>query len=143
MGGSLAGCDSWFAQSASQVSAHYGVGLRGDVHQYVSLADGAWANGVLEAGNTWPGPAGVNPNYLTVSIETEDNGSNLTPVSDAQYAAVLAVGRLILRECPTITLLVSHRVISPRSRAHCCGERWTESGRFDALAAALGLQALA
>ncbi len=52
MQGTLAGCDSWFTSPASQVSAHFGVGKDGTVHQYVALADAAWANGVVEAGHT-------------------------------------------------------------------------------------------
>lgn len=142
MGGYLTGCDSWFQNPASEVSAHYGVGLLGDVHQYVDLAEAAWANGRLESGNTWPGPAGANPNSITVSIETEDNRSN-TPVTDAQYQACVAVGRLVVERFPSVEYLMSHRVISPQSRVYCPGVRWTESGRFAALAAALGLEAMA
>jgi N-acetylmuramoyl-L-alanine amidase len=141
MGGTLAGTDAWFANPASQVSAHYGVSLAGVVHQYVALEDGAWSNGDLEAGNRWPGPAGVNPNYLTCSIETEDLGNAAQPVTDAQFASVLAVGRLVLTRYPSITLLVSHSVISPHSRPNCPGSRWIASGRFADLAAELGLTA--
>ena len=117
MAGTLAGTDSWFAQSASQVSAHFGVGLDGTIHQYVSLFDTAWANGVLEAGNQWAPTFGPgNPNDRTVSIETEDLGSGATPVTDAQYASVLAIGRMLVAKLPTILHLVGHNVISPASR---------------------------
>ena len=34
MDGSLIGTDSWFNDAKSQVSAHYGVGRTGEVHQY-------------------------------------------------------------------------------------------------------------
>ena len=139
MGGTLAGTDSWFAQPASQVSAHFGVGLDGTIHQYVDWDCRAWANGILEAGNQWEPLFGAgNPNDRTVSIETEDLGSGATPVTDAQYASVLAVGRLALARFPTLTHLVSHRVISPLSRPNCCGARWTAS-RFATLARELGL----
>lgn len=144
MGGSLAGTDSWFAQEVSQVSAHYGVGLDGRIHQYVALEDGSWANGILEAGNVWPGPAGVNPNYLTVSIETEDLGHGDQPVTDAQFDAVLRVCRdVVLPKYQSIRYLVSHRAISPKTRPVCCGPRWVASGRFQALADALHLAAIA
>src|SRR5262249_52156602 len=74
MAGTLSGCDSWFANPASQVSSHFGIGLDGVQHQYVSLSNSSWANGILEDGNSWPGtPASAN--YQTVAIETEDNGS--------------------------------------------------------------------
>ena len=140
MGGSLAGCDAWFGQSISQVSAHYGVGLGGELHQYVRLNDVAWANGVLELGNTWPGPAGINPNSLSVSIETEDRGMNNMPVSDEQYASTLAVARIALEHFPQLKYVMPHTVVSPRSRPNCCGNRWIRSGRLADLALALGLE---
>jgi N-acetylmuramoyl-L-alanine amidase len=139
MAGTLAGCDSWFNNPASGVSAHYGVGLDGQVHQYVDLAAAAWANGILESGNRWPGPA-CNPNYVTVSIETDDNGNPTgVAVSDAEYQAVLNVGALVLQQYPGISGLMTHAVISPQSRAGCPGDRWVASGRFADLAAALHL----
>lgn len=139
MDGTLAGSDSWFANPASQVSAHYGVGLDGTTHQYVRVEDAAWANGVLEPGNTWPGPRGVNPNNLTVSIETEDMGNASQPVTDAQYRAVLAIGQQMVAAYPSIEWLCGHDAISPQSRPNCPGIRWTQS-RFANLAVALGLE---
>ncbi|MEA2640398.1 MAG: N-acetylmuramoyl-L-alanine amidase [Chloroflexota bacterium] len=148
MGGYLGGCDAVFNDARiapeKRVSAHFGVALDGRVHQYVRLADTAWANGVLEAGNRWPGAPGVNPNLESISIETEDRAAGATPVSDAQYAAVLALCvAVILPTCPTISMLVAHSVISPHSRPNCPGPRWIASGRFAALAEALGIAAVA
>lgn len=141
MAGTLASCDSWFQNPAAQVSSHYGIGLQGQQHQYVKLADGSWANGILEPGNQWVPIVGnsANPNYQTVTIETEDNGSGATPVTDQQYASTLAVSRLAMQTYPSIKYLMSHRTISPQSRPSCCGNRWWGSGRFDELAADLGL----
>lgn len=141
MGGSLAGTDSWFNNPASQVSAHYGVGLDGALHQYVKLEDGAWANGVLEPGNSWMGPAGINPNLLTVGIETEDKGNAAQVVTDAEYTSTLAAARLALARYPSIRYLLAHTVISPRTRPNCCGPRWVGTGRFEQLATELGLEA--
>lgn len=140
MGGTLAGTDSWFSSPASQVSAHYGVGLDGAIHAYVPLADRAWANGVLEGGNQWPGPAGVNPNDLTCSIETEDRGNASQPVTPQQYAAVLDVAHLAVARYPSIRWLLTHTDISPQTRPRCPGDRWVASGAFQSLANALGLQ---
>jgi len=143
MAGTLASCDSWFQNPASQVSAHFGIGLKGEQHQYVKLANGSWANGILEPGNQWVKIVGnsANPNYQTVSIETEDNGSGATPVTDEQYASTLAVARASLQVYPSIRYLMGHNVVSPQSRAQCCGDRWWDSGRFAQLAADLGLEA--
>jgi N-acetylmuramoyl-L-alanine amidase len=139
MGGSLEGCDSWFGQSISQVSAHYGVGLEGSIHQYVRLGDRAWANGVLEPGNLWPGPDNVNPNDVTVSVETEDLGHASQEVTDAEYESTRYACQQALEAYPDIEWLLSHDDISPSSRPNCCGDRWKDSGRFHNLALALGL----
>jgi N-acetyl-anhydromuramyl-L-alanine amidase AmpD len=143
MAGTLEGCDSWFQNPASQVSSHYGIGLGGEQHQYVKLSDGSWANGILEPGNDWTGIVGnsANPNYQTVTVETEDNGSGATAVTDEQYNGTLAVCRLALQTYPSIKYLMGHDVISPSSRSQCCGHRWWDSGRFAQLADALGLEA--
>ena len=142
MAGTLSACDNWFRNPAAQVSSHFGIGLQGQQHQYVRLQDGSWANGVLEPGNQWTRIVGnsMNPNYQTVTIETEDNGSGATPVTDAQYGGTLAVARLALQTFPGIRYLMGHNIISPSSRAQCCGDRWWVSGRFDQLAQDLGIE---
>lgn len=143
MGGSLPGTDGWFAQPASQVSAHTGVGLHGERHRYVNFIDRAWANGILESGNRWAsiGQAG-NPNDWTLSIETEDLGLMPTPVSDLQYAAVLQECREMLARYPAVRWLLGHSAISPQSRANCPGPRWVASGKFAQLASDLSLKTL-
>lgn len=139
MGGTLAGTDSWFTNPASQVSAHYGVALDGTIHQYVPLEGAAWANGVLEQGNHWPGPVNINPNLLSVSIETEDKNDVDQVVTAAQYASVLAAGRLAMSRYGSIKYLVGHDQISPQSRPACPGKRWRAGGGFGSLARELGL----
>ena len=124
MAGSLAGSDAWFGNPVSQVSAHFGINLAGAIHQYVQTADTAWANGILETGNVWPGSAGVNPNRESISIETEDLNDAQQIVTAEQYAAVLALGKWLMTWHSSVKWLVTHRAISPRSRPHCPGERW-------------------
>jgi N-acetyl-anhydromuramyl-L-alanine amidase AmpD len=138
MAGTLASCDAWFSNPSAQVSSTYGVGLGGELHQYVKLTDTAWANGILEHGNQWPGPPGVNPNGLSVSIETEDLGSGATAVTDAMYDAVFSACLDAMDQYPTIEYLMDHQVISPQSRPLCAGTRW-RSGRIQQLASELGL----
>jgi N-acetyl-anhydromuramyl-L-alanine amidase AmpD len=81
-----------------------------------------------------------NPNYQTVTVETEDNGSGATPVTDEQYNGVFAVCRVALSRYPSIKYLFGHDVISPQSRPSCCGDRWWDSGRFSQLAQDLHLE---
>ena len=59
MVGYLAGTDATFANSASQASAHYGIGADGTIHQYVSERDGSYSD------------ANYVSNNSTISIEHE------------------------------------------------------------------------
>lgn len=89
MDGSLRGTDSWFAAKESGVSAHYGIGRSGEVHQYVDEADSAMHVGLVDSPN-WSllrlTPAGrpINPNYYTLGVEHE--GKKGEPFTDAMYA---------------------------------------------------------
>lgn len=147
MSGTLAGSDSWFHSNPLQVSAHFGVGLTGAVHQYVSLEDTSHANGILEAGERWSAHFGRDwVNDETVGIETEDTDAghpnHNALVTAAQYASTLAVCRLILASNPSIHTLATHASISPQSRVNCPGPRWFASGGFASLANELGLKVL-
>lgn len=85
MAGSLAGTDSWFATPTSQVSANYGIGFNGEIHQYVKDEDTAWAQGrVVNPTFTLYKPS-VNPNLYCLSIEHE--GQDLSVVHEAQISA--------------------------------------------------------
>lgn len=138
MGGTLSATDSWFANPNSQVSAHFGIGLDGTIHQYVQLSDGAWANGILEPDNKWPFVDGRNPNLRTISIETEDLNDPNQVVTPLQYAATLSVCTSVLHQYPSVRYLMTHRAISPHSKPSCPGPRWTTS-RMKDLADALNL----
>jgi len=77
MGGSLAGTDTWFNNPAAMVSAHYGIGKNGEIHQYVKEEDTAFHTGKLN-NPTWTGLIkGVNPNLYTLGIEHEGQPSVL------------------------------------------------------------------
>lgn len=70
--GTMEGMAAWFSNPASQVSAHFGVGKVGEVHQYVEIGDAAWHAGVC---NRWTAEAdrwcgsSLNPNRYVVGIE--------------------------------------------------------------------------
>lgn len=49
MDGTLAGTDSWFRNPISEASSHFGTGRAGQLYQWVSASDRAWAQG---SGNT-------------------------------------------------------------------------------------------
>ena len=52
MGGFLAGTDSTFLNSRNRVSATYGIGSDGTIHQYVKESDTAWADGNIQSNAT-------------------------------------------------------------------------------------------
>lgn len=116
MEGSLAGTDSWFRQSVSKVSAHYGIGKQGEIHQYVSESDTAWHAGRV-SNPTWKGiKSKVNPNLYTIGIEHE--GKAHTFWSDAMYQAS---ANLIKEIC--------QRWKIPIDRTHIIGHREIFSGK--------------
>lgn len=71
MAGTLAGTDGWFNNPASQVSAHYGIGKNGEVHQYVKEEDAAWHAGITSQPSWKLLKPNVNPNLYTIGIEHE------------------------------------------------------------------------
>lgn len=113
MEGSLSGTDAWFNADASKVSAHYGVGMGGDIHQYVDEKNAAW-----HAGRTTPEATfrflkekpGVNPNRYTIGIEHE--GFAETSWSEEMYNASAA----LIRD-------ICHRWGIPIDRDHIVGHR--------------------
>ena len=69
--GSLKSADATFGSPASKVSAHYGVGRDGTVHQYVQETDTAFHAGIVDR-PSWPLiRPNVNPNFHTIGIEHE------------------------------------------------------------------------
>jgi len=121
MQGTLAGTDSWFANPVSQVSSHFGVGKNGDIHQYVSLDNPAWANGGVSKPD-WPLLTGVNPNYYTVSIEHEGRAGDVMP--EPQYQATLALHRWLIETLGipvTRDNIIGHYRIDSVNKANCPG----------------------
>lgn len=84
MDGTLVGTDGWFADTKSQVSSHYGIGLKGEIHQYVHDDDTAWANGQVVPPVFAGLKQGINPNLYTLSIEHE--GHDLSKAPDLQLS---------------------------------------------------------
>lgn len=122
MAGSLRGTDAWFRNRASRVSAHYGVGHGGDVHQYVHESDTAWHAGRVYR-PTWKGVRrGTNPNRYTIGIEHEGHLADAWP-----EAMMEASARLIADICSRWAIpidrdhIVGHREIYARKA--CPGDR--------------------
>jgi N-acetylmuramoyl-L-alanine amidase len=103
MDGTLAGTDSWFNDPRSRVSAHYGVGKAGQVHQYVKETDAAHHAGVVNVPR-WPlikrrqsGSGFINPNFYTIGVEHEGRGLAPEAWPQAQLEASAALVAEIAR----------------------------------------------
>lgn len=138
MEGSLAATDSWFRSTESDVSAHYGVGKDGTVHQYVGETDTAFHAGRVWKpvwGNLKPG---VNPNLYTIGIEHEGQGESDWP--DSMYDAS---ARLIADVCTRWSIpidrehIVGHREIYGRKT---CPNHRVDFDRLIALARAAAVK---
>lgn len=108
MDGTLAGTDDWFSRPSSQVSAHYGIGRNGEVHQYVEEPRAAWhAGSVFQA--TWKLlKAGINPNLYTIGIEHEGKPG------DVWTDAMKFTSAALIRQ-------ISQRYAIPLDRLHVIG----------------------
>ncbi|GAB6154433.1 N-acetylmuramoyl-L-alanine amidase [Desulfosporosinus burensis] len=122
MSGTLTGTDAWFANPASKVSSHFGIGKNGVIHQYVDIGNPAWANGSVNK-PSWPLLIpGVNPNYYTISIEHEGESGNIMP--EAQYQATLALHRWLIGKLDipvTRDNIIGHYRIDSVNRSRCPG----------------------
>ena len=146
MDGALTGTDAWFQNPNSRVSAHYGIGRDGIIHQYVREEDAAWANGYVEKPD-WPvlrktTPPGVNPNFWTISIEHEGYGEpghgepSQGALTDAQFAASVALIKYLVERWGILVdadHIVGHHRIDSVNRADCPGVMFPWAKLFAAL----------
>jgi N-acetyl-anhydromuramyl-L-alanine amidase AmpD len=81
----------WFANLASQVSAHFVISKDGSIAQCVDIDNSAWHAGVVTGNSIFTGKP--NPNYWTIGIEHERDTTNTSPLTDGQIAASKALTR--------------------------------------------------
>lgn len=93
MAGTLEGTDSWFASPNSKVSAHFGIGKSGEIHQYVDTLKSAWANGIVNIPSFKLYKPNINPNLYTLSIECE--GYDLKDAPETQLNAITELLRYL------------------------------------------------
>lgn len=118
MDGTLVGTDAHFASAASGVSAHYGIGKTGEIHQYVQEQDTAWHAGVVSAPSFDLYKVGINPNAYTIGIEHE--GKPL--VSDVWSNAMMQASAELVAE-------ISKRWNIPLDRHHVIGHYQIRSSK--------------
>lgn len=124
MAGSLPGTLAHFQNPASKVSSHYGVGRKGEIHQYVKETDGAWTNGrVMKPSSAQIIHRRGNPNQYTITIEFEgkDRGG---AVDEPQYQAGLwLIQQIAARWNIPLTreFIIGHYEIDAVNKANCPG----------------------
>ena len=90
MEGTEIGTDQHFASDPTDVSAHFGVGLDGELRQWVSLESEAWAQGRIQD-PTWKFlRANQNPNSYLISIEHEGYGRTAWPEEQLLTSTILS-----------------------------------------------------
>lgn len=136
--GTLAGTYATFCDPQRGASAHFCIGKKGEIEQYVSINDTAYGNGLRwDAGNrqwicphnnivtpSWQDLAPPdNPNWSTVSIEHE--GMPADAWTPEMYAANLRVLRWLADQFNLTYVahrtLIGHAEIDPVDKPNCPG----------------------
>ena len=105
-----AGAESWLADPASEVSAHYVVHEDGRIVQMVREAERAWHAGK----SCWSGEADVNSASIGIEIVNPGHDLGYTDFPIRQTAAVIALckGIMIRRDIPRHRVL-GHSDVAP------------------------------
>ena len=77
---------------ASKVSAHYLINEEGDVYQMVEEGMRAWHAGE----SSWRGHANINARSIGIEISNPGHSGGLTPFTEAQMVALIALAQGIL-----------------------------------------------
>lgn len=107
MAGTLEGTAAWFASPESRVSAHYGVGAKGEVHQYVSTGNSAWH----------AGDSNVNKRSIGIEHEGDHSASGYWVPSSLQLAASVELAASLCVQfeiTPSRRTILLHSDVSPR-----------------------------
>jgi len=138
--GTAQSCINWFNSSNNtESSAHFLVARNGEVYQFVSIEENAWANGIdtkdiPKATAEIVRKKGINPNWYSVSIEHEgfyaQTRGFLTP---EQLESTIMLHRYISsyvedkygKKIPFDRQhILGHNEINPTNRPNCPGEKF-------------------
>ncbi len=91
MAGTLAGTDGWFSRPESQVSSNYGIGLGGEIHQYVADENMAWANGGVQDPTAQIVKDNILINQNKISLSIENEGFDLGKAPEKQLETLISL----------------------------------------------------
>lgn len=120
----------FFEVTPAETSVHYGIDRLGNIDQYVLEKDGAAGNGFLDTGYDpfWDQYAD-NPNWHSLSVETENDSTNSLALTDPQKAVLFRlVAYWVSKYQIPLGNIKGHFTLQPINRALCPGPQfpWDE-----------------
>ncbi|HET7640648.1 MAG TPA: N-acetylmuramoyl-L-alanine amidase, partial [Ktedonobacteraceae bacterium] len=111
------------------VSSNYGIGMQGEVHEYVDSSRAAWANGALTSGHDSFWSESINPNLITISIELcKSDINNMVDATEEQYTSVVELCKQLCqiygipaKKADLSGGITGHFSIDPVNRSMCPG----------------------
>lgn len=95
MAASLSSAYNTFANPSTETSANYGVGLKGEIHQYVDDEKMAWANGGVLNPTAQIVKENLNVNQNKISLSIENEGFDLAKAPETQLVALVELIRFL------------------------------------------------
>jgi len=145
-GAEFPNCITWFQNPAAEAAAHFLFGKQGEIVQFVSIDDTAWANGLQYAtapkkGMTWAGEGWYNahghkcfptwpllarpvsPNLTTVSMEHEGQSDEpwTVPMFNATVDVLRWLGAARRIVWTPHRTLIGHHELDTADRRNCPG----------------------
>lgn len=125
----------FFETTSAMTSVHYGIDRAGNIDQYVREADGAGGNGILDPGHDpfWDQYAD-NPNWHTLSVETENDLTNSLPLTDPQKQALFKLVKYWVDKYRIpVSNIKGHFSLEPVERHNCPGPNFDWQGLWNYL----------
>lgn len=117
--GTLKSCDNWFNNPKAGVSAHYGIGLERELHQYVREEQCAFHAGRVEnpTAELVKRRPGLNPNDYSIGIEHEGTKTSVWPETMYEDSARLVAELAKRHNIPLNRMHVvgHHEIYAPKS----------------------------
>ena len=150
--GSLRSVDNWFtSKNNDQASAHFCIGRKGEIHQYVPIEKRAWHAGLAKGASKFATAdivkrfPSLNPNAYTIGIEHEGyQGNGLDgDLTEEQFWASVWLHKYIKEYVKekygnhielNSEYVVGHFQIDPRRKPNCPGAKFPWKRLYEELA---------
>jgi hypothetical protein len=125
----------FFETTPDRTSVHYGIDRAGNIDQYVLEKDGAGGNGILDPGyDPFWNQYADNPNWHSLSFETENDSTNSLPLTDPQKQAMFKlVAYWVKKYDIPLSNIKGHFSLEPVNRVSCPGPNFPWKELFDYL----------